>query len=1281
MKRLILLSVIFLTGFTLSGCDLIPSDVVDTLTEDLCREDPNNELCAIDDLSNVAEDVAEGLVTDAIDVLNDGNADVCDTVFSITNTDLLDACKDGTLLPQGVTEFTVITAEQEGDVYIFKGSTGDAFHEVRVTYGEVEGAMRITSMSITEIEDPTPVTELTDEEFIRAFFADYVDSNIDFNTFFATYLSGNTQGIFEADDRDEDLTNGFTVTVDAITMLDAGKYEVTYTYSVGTETETLTLVYLILDNEGTRYIELDLDGDTGNNEETALTVAEFETLFNQFIADYLNPDITDQQLTETWFDSTDEDFNQGRQANITAGTTITFVSATSVGDNVFEVTVEFNDGTSTETDTTKISVYDDNGRTVLVFDGVDDDCDGTVDECNPDDLVTGADAELILEQYFMDYIDDTITNQEFADTYFEGYLDPEFAALRTDELARGVTFDIKSVTHFEDGSFIVEYTLFEGEDMVLRKRPGRIRQRPDLLVVEWDALIDEQVETDPVFVTSFFTAFVADYLDADVTDAELQTSYFGDQDMAWFYEQRANDLIDGINIQVDMVEPYDDFGIFTVKLTITSGTESFQEDIKIKIRRIDAATPVLYFLDDDDDGDGIPVADETEALQILTDFVNDYNNAAITDEDLKMMYGLYESFFVLDQRRLDMESGVTLTLGMLTPKSEWGEGVYEVTFYANSNDAPEETRVTAVLVVRYADQTMLYFDSDDDGDGIPIVDEAIADQLLRDFVADYNDPAVSDDQLMMTYGLYDSYFIIDQRIKDMQAGVTLSLSMFTPMFEYGDGVYEVTLLANSNDAPEETRVTAVILVTYQDSSMIIFEDPNQDGTPVVDPLEAEQLLRDFVADYNDPLKTNDDLAMKWGLYDGGYPFLNDRQMDQDMGVTLTFGMLEPALELGDGAYHVTFYANQPDQPEQTRVTAVLIVRYADQTMLAFGPGNGIDNDCDYVGDICEVVTDPAVAQGYMEAFLAMYNDPTVSIDMLYPYVIEYLSLFDMRDMDLADGIAWSVASVEDLGDNVFLFRLEHLHTEGVVHRDIAVRMYHRGSMAMLREVFVPELFYETDLTVITSFLTDLFAALNDSTMTNDMINDMYFGGMAPESFFEYRGGGGGGGRIYILNSIEQPQPIGSPDVLDAMFILNFDVDVDGVLHNYTYDVYFWKHEGGLWMEVMMPYVGDMELEIFVYNFVEMISSPDTPLDLVCEDFTTTSDPLCTAIFNYHRDNGYYAYVDRLDYQDDGSYLAVIVTVDDLGEMVETNTFIFRHSADNPLYEAETTTGNNPLYEN
>ena len=45
MRILLLFIGVLFLSFGLAACDLLPEDVQEQITEELCKEDPNNELC------------------------------------------------------------------------------------------------------------------------------------------------------------------------------------------------------------------------------------------------------------------------------------------------------------------------------------------------------------------------------------------------------------------------------------------------------------------------------------------------------------------------------------------------------------------------------------------------------------------------------------------------------------------------------------------------------------------------------------------------------------------------------------------------------------------------------------------------------------------------------------------------------------------------------------------------------------------------------------------------------------------------------------------------------------------------------------------------------------------------------------------------------------------------------------------------------------------------------------------------------------------------------------
>ena len=93
MKRMFLLVFTLFSGFFLAGCDLISPEKVEDLSKELCETNPDSELCNIENLNDLEEDVIADLVEKAFLELKSANTDTCADYFSVTNPNLIDECE------------------------------------------------------------------------------------------------------------------------------------------------------------------------------------------------------------------------------------------------------------------------------------------------------------------------------------------------------------------------------------------------------------------------------------------------------------------------------------------------------------------------------------------------------------------------------------------------------------------------------------------------------------------------------------------------------------------------------------------------------------------------------------------------------------------------------------------------------------------------------------------------------------------------------------------------------------------------------------------------------------------------------------------------------------------------------------------------------------------------------------------------------------------------------------------------------------------------------------
>lgn len=795
MKKIFLLAVILITGFTLTGCDLIPKDIIDQVSEDLCREDPTNELCTIDNLSTVTDAVAEQMVLDAITTINGDGTVACDTVFSITNTTLLDSCKDGSLLPEGVTSFTVISSEKNGDVYVFKGSTTeDDFLEIRVTFGEIDGNMRVTSFETSVIDDPTDNTVCT-----------------------------------------EDCTED-------------------------------------------------------------ITLAEFETFFKQFIDDYLDSTITSADLINTYFsEAPDMEFATDRDKDLTEGTMITYVSAKLLEDGLFEVTLNMGTTTEPKSETVNIRVNRIEMALKLSFDGKDDDCDGMVDECMNNDMLTNEEVILLLQSYFTDYTDNSITDQQFADMYLDGMVDEGFTMMRRKDINDGAVIELLNVVFHEDGSFEAEYAVTVAQERYIRKRPGRTHYKTsNTAYIMWEDMKDENVELDPTKVSDMFNQFITDYLDSTISDTELQGMYFGDMNMTWFIENRQMDLDSGIQISSGDVILYDESGFFMVNLTITEGEDTFEASVVIKVmKRIDQTTPLLYIMNPDgEDNDCDLIGDTCEvvmdaamAASYMTEFLTQYNNKDVPDEAI-MMYFL-DYFSMLNQRSMDITEGI---IWVLEPNVEPLENNYFLFHLTAQTEKGEIQRDITARVYHLG--SMAYFRERgiDPNDCVLTVNvchfmtlqenSQMVEGMVRSFLDDFVNPDITFDLINEKYFMNNApEFLKIHFDQNNSLGATVNFESITPNADH-PGFFDVTYTMVTSTSSVRHNIT-IILWLVGDRPLLEFYDENNPCHS--DPYSCSMMMDMF----------EKDLTVISSFLEHAFVLLNDSTVTNDMIQSDLFGWMAP----------------------------------------------------------------------------------------------------------------------------------------------------------------------------------------------------------------------------------------------------------------------------------------------------------------------------------------------------------------------------------------------------
>jgi len=174
--------------------------------------------------------------------------------------------------------------------------------------------------------------------------------------------------------------------------------------------------------------------------------------------------------------------------------------------------------------------------------------------CNLDFEAELEKAEMKLTAYFEDYSNSEYTTQELADMYFNGVIPEGFEAEREADLEAGTILSLESISFRLDGGFEISYNATTGDDIILRKRPGRVHYDVENQTssFEWydgldndcDDVCDDLEDKDTTKET--IMKYFEDYVDAEVSNQELADMYYGGVLTDEFAMQRDKDLEQGI---------------------------------------------------------------------------------------------------------------------------------------------------------------------------------------------------------------------------------------------------------------------------------------------------------------------------------------------------------------------------------------------------------------------------------------------------------------------------------------------------------------------------------------------------------------------------------------------------------------------------------------------------------------------------------------------------------------------------------------------------------------
>ena len=411
-------------------------------------------------------------------------------------------------------------------------------------------------------------------------------------------------------------------------------------------------------------------------------------------------------------------------------------------DDIYDFTIEItmNDDTTRQaTLNIKVSRID----MAIAIDILDTDDD--------DDGLSTGEVRDTFQMFIDDYLDETVTFDYINEMYFGGLMDTDFQTDRVED--DNNTIVILDLYESDMESFFMvelEFTKLDGTKSVetIEIRVNRIDMA---IVIEFDDNRDNDCDTidedcddlgdfddviDVDIVLPFFEQFLIDYVDSTVTDQTLADSYFMGMIDADLFTDR-QEVQEIWVYSVDSIA-YDGNGFFLVMINVTSGDDTETLPVMIKVKRIDASSPLLLIIEDgedndcDDDCDGI-IIDVATGEIVFDMFIDYYFDSTVTDQMILDMFFAGEESLFIENRMGDMESGLMVEITQVTYNDL---GYFDFELMVTDSDGVENSVLRLSIYGNGPGLYLLDFlDTDDDGD---LIDFDMASALLEGYKTNYN---------------------------------------------------------------------------------------------------------------------------------------------------------------------------------------------------------------------------------------------------------------------------------------------------------------------------------------------------------------------------------------------------------------------------------------------------------------------------------------------------------------------------------------------------------------
>lgn len=719
MKKLIMAVSIFLLTITLAGCGFLPDDIEEKVTQELCANDPDHELCDLDKLDQLEEQVVIALVQESLTKIN---GDGCLDIVFTGNKSLMETCENSPedLIPEGVTSLEILSFKENDGEYTVYGTTNIEGLELEIRFGvvRIEGELVFDEYEAHRLTVAAgEISEQRIDSFFDVFFKDFSDPDMSNDAFCLMYYDGEDN---DCDGyRDSFFMSNTEITDHNLTRTKDYEFRghVTVLKLHGGNEDVDVEATLVRQEFGPVQISSLVP-------DTEISDAQAESFFDVFLESYTDSSISNDEFCNMYYEGDQEACRIGRSVSVGDYASITpngnmskkgydyyqNVSALSVSGETFEISVgltlvrsqfgsivvtmidvpqaidvidvaeeqlslmfadlfdptisdsqlmemymienmpdrmmikdEFEsveflslDLNEDDTVSTKVRVKfkagaDLSKKVNIAFEEDDDgEMKTTYRFIDPDVMNPDIDIPYI-EAYFRDYFDPEITDDEFYAMY-EG---PRGHAGGKKDKKRLSSSSV-TINVYESGSkYLVEVTGETESERILWRLDVRVNRWESSIVMDFNDNIDNDCDgycdsdvTNKEEHEMLFNWFIDDYFDKDITDEAFNMMYFNNMMEQDFFEIRIESLDNKNRYQIiDQVGPTGG-AVFIYLLNVEDEMDPNGQIVPVKImKRIDQSTPLLFVIDDDDDGDTVPT--EAEVMSKLSDFETMANHLSI----------------------------------------------------------------------------------------------------------------------------------------------------------------------------------------------------------------------------------------------------------------------------------------------------------------------------------------------------------------------------------------------------------------------------------------------------------------------------------------------------------------------------------------------------------------------------------------------------------------------------------------------------------------------------